>query len=501
MSKNTFSNSPSQLAEKEITLPFTVGKLFAIAPLLILGLIMIGIYFTGIIQLMMANRELREYDHEAKGIEYLNWALSANPRLAEAYAKRASAKLNLEEQKSFAADYTEARQDIAQAMKLDPKNFDYCEISLKVEHAAHNYRKELEGYARLFELDRYGSTTKYLDRADAYYLTGDFKSERADREKVVDQESENLKTAGLYASSMRRSRAEQYRYLNQVDNAIKDYEASVKEDPEQSKLLSLAYLYEHSGRLSQALNVYNKLIEFESSDKVKQELFSRTDCAHYRRANLYLKLGQNEKALADAEFLRKGELGDCASRIAFRAKVLDLLGRRAEAAAERKAATDSYRVTINELPKDCDAKSKADAYATRADFYENDRQWKNALTDYRVALSVDPNAWRYAECARMYVKLGDYDNAINFFSKGITPQSDARELERAYTGLAEAHLLQHKPALAIEDSTKAIAENGHVDGEAISWRARAYRQAGKDELAKIDENEALGLEFSPLPDI
>ncbi|CAN5352729.1 hypothetical protein BH10CYA1_BH10CYA1_17400 [soil metagenome] len=500
MSKNIPGKNPSQIAEKDITLPFSVGKILAIAPLLVVGLIMLGIYFSGLIQLMMANRELREYEHEAKAIEYLNWALSANPRLADAYAQRASSLLALEKQKTVAADYSAARRDIEQALKIDPKNYQYYKTSLEVEHAAHNYRKELDGYAHLFELDKDSQESKYDDRANLNYLVGDFKNERADRERSVKYDTDQLNDRDI--SIWLSDRGTQYRYLNQIDKAIRDYETCVKQERDDANLLPLAYLYEHSGRPSQALNIYNKIIDdVHGKDKTKpQESSLEADSARSRRANLYLKLGENEKALADAEFLRSDE-DACVHRKAFRAKILDLLGRRADATAERKAAVETCSENINDMVQNSDAKAKADAYATRADFYESDQQWKNALTDYRVALSIEPNSWRHTECARMYAKLGDYDNAINFFSKAISPQSSDIDLERAYTGLAEVHLLQNKPTLAIEDCNKAIAENGHVDGEAIAWRAKAYRQAGKNALAEIDENEALGLEFSPLPDI
>ncbi len=100
----------------------------------------------------------------------------------------------------------------------------------------------------------------------------------------------------------------------------------------------------------------------------------------------------------------------------------------------------------------------------------------------------------------MYTKLGKYDQAIEFFAKACTSESLDEARESAYNAMAEAHLLQNKPQLAVEDCNKAIML-GLKHGEPSYWRAKAYRVLGKNDLAKFDENEALGLEFSPLPDL
>lgn len=53
MSKINSNKSPSKSTETEITLPFSVGKLLAIAPLLVIAMIAGWIYFSGIVQLML----------------------------------------------------------------------------------------------------------------------------------------------------------------------------------------------------------------------------------------------------------------------------------------------------------------------------------------------------------------------------------------------------------------------------------------------------------------
>lgn len=488
----------SKNAPMVVTLPFSVGKLIAIAPIMIVGSIILGLYFSGIIQFMLGVRELKEDGHEAKAIEYFNWALSGNPFFAEAYEQRARASLSLEKQKGLRADYSASQRDIDRAIKLNPNKFQYFDDSLEIEHAAQNYHKELERCSQKLAIFEWDSDRSLTKRADVEYLVGDFKNERADRENLIKtytDDLKSLKTPSRYHTS-ESSRGAQYRYLGQVENAIRDFETCAK-TPESFDLISLGYLYEHSGRYSKAIDAYSKVIEVEKKDTSK----FCSNKAHSRRAQLYFKSGQNEKALADLNYLdtKEADASNVNRRTAFREKVLEAMGRKAQAAALKQHTLQAFNVELNKN----DPEAKSTAYSSRGEYYEAEGEWKKALADYSIALSTStkPMTLRFTDCARMYTKLGDYDKAIAFFSKGLLPNSDNYDAERVYNGLAEVHLLQHKPELALEDSTKAIAQEGHTDGEASSIRARALRQLGKNDLAKVDENEALGMEFSPSPDI
>ncbi len=508
MSKNIVGTgkSAAKKAPTVVTLPFTFGKLLAIAPMLIVGLFVCGIYLSGIIQLMLGVRELKEDGHEAKAIEYFNWALSGNPFLSEAYEQRANTRLKLEKEKGQSADYSAARRDIAEAIKLNPKKLEYYRVSQDIEHNACDYGKELDVCNQLLAVTPDWNHERVLtNRADLQYLVGDFKNERADRESVI-----KLDTAALQGHSEYHvydsCRGAQYRYLGQVDNAIHDYENCAK-TADHYDLISLAYLYEHAGRHSKAIDTYSKVIELDKKDPDNKHYepkdYTYGDIARFRRANLYFKLGQYEKALADSNYLRKKDSEGTSTRLrqVFHTKVLEAMGRKAEAAATRLANLKAFSSDISS--NQADPESKAGAYSSRGDYYEAAGEWKKALADYSIALSAssEPLSVHYTDCGRMYTKLGDYDKAIAYFSKGLLPKSDRYDAERVYQGLAEAHLLQNKPQLALEDCNKALAQEGHTDGEGSILRAKIYRQLGKNDLAKIDENEALGMEFSPLPDI
>lgn len=498
MSKSNSNTAPTVNADGEITLPFSVGSLLAFAPLMVLGLIMLCIYFSGVIQMLLAERELKDYEHKSRALKYLDWALSVNPSLARAYGERAQLRLELEKEKGPRADFTGARKDIEQALKFSPNDYMFSWTNIDIDHASRDYEKEIVDCTRSIETSPYLTST-YEKRADAFYITGDLLKERMDRETLIEEASH---PAVKYVGNAQREidyedRAKQFVYVGRTDEAIEDYKNASRKDPDDTDLyLKLARLYENSNRPSQAIAEYNKFIKTAAQS---DDLNSDADSARFRRANLFLKLGNYDRALADANALVDSDK-DCPHRRAFRARILDTIGRHSAASADRKLAMARVNNDINLLPNRPDANSKAEAYIFRAGYYEAEEQWSKALGDYTIALSVKPDAAAYNNCAKMCTKLGQYDQAIEYFSKAINAQPDNDDLETAYNGMAEVHLAQHKPELAIEDSTKCI-KLGQKNAEASHLRARAYRELGKKQEAQCDDNEANGLEFSPLPDI
>ncbi|CAN5352666.1 hypothetical protein BH10CYA1_BH10CYA1_17390 [soil metagenome] len=479
MTENDSSNNPAKRVAKGGKLPFPVNPLVATAPAVVIFLILGWIYFSGTIQLMLGLRELKEENHEEKAIPYLNWAISSNPSMAEAYAQRASARLTREQQKGMKADYSGPIGDIARAIKLEPKNNEYYATSMKIEEAAHHFRVAIAGYSHLIDLND-GNHESYLNkRAGLYYIVGDYVNSRADREQIIKIDKLPLE-----------ERARQYVFLGETDKALSDYEECVKKEPNGDDLLHIGYLYENSGRSSQAIQAYSQLIKLVNSDDAYLVAQAR-----FRRANLYLKAGENENALADADHLVK--YTKTVLDHAFHIKILDIMHRTAAAQAERKAVLDQLNFAIDDVFKEASNEVLAGKYIERARFYAADQHWKKALRDYSVALRLNPDSRSYIACAQMYTKLGDYDKAVEFFTKALSPNALDNLREEAYSGLAEVHLLAKKPQLAVEDCNKAIAQ-GTETGAGSYWRGKAYRQLGKNDLAKTDEQQALGLGFLPV---
>ena len=492
MSETDSNNNPSKRVPTGVALPFPTGPVLATVPLVVIFLILGWIYFSGIIPLNLGLQELKKEDKEAKAIEYLNWAIAANPHLAEAFAQRAKARMTLEQQKGMKANYSAADGDIAQALRLAPKNNAYYEIRAEIEEAALNFHAAIASYSHLIDLNLPDLDSHLNKRARLFYCVEDFKKERADRERIV----KHATTPGSSTADGEQpleKRAQQYVFLGETEKALKDYETCFNKDQNPDDLLQMGYLYEQSGRPALAIEIYSRLILLASKDDDFQVAKAR-----YRRANLYLEAGENEKALADADQLLKYR--DRSPYHAFHIKVLNALHRNSTAQAERKTALNELNYAIDEIFKDAPNDVLANQYVHRGDFYALDQQWKKALRDYSIAISLYPESASYLASAKMYTKLGNYDKAIQFFGKAISPDSSSGDRERAYSQLAELHLQQHKPELAVEDCNKAIAQGGEL-GAGSYWRAKAYRQLGKDDLAKIDESEALGLGFSVVPEL
>jgi tetratricopeptide (TPR) repeat protein len=143
----------------------------------------------------------------------------------------------------------------------------------------------------------------------------------------------------------------------------------------------------------------------------------------------------------------------------------------------------------------------------RGDFYMAAGEYEKAAKDYEDAIArLDPSCRDFEfKCGHARLKAGDGDSAIRHFSKILSASDKLTkkdhpdyEKERAYNGVAQVHLRQNKPELAIQDCTAAILLNRQPNtGESHYWRAKAYRALGKNDLARIDEQLSVGREFIP----
>ncbi|MBS1954536.1 MAG: tetratricopeptide repeat protein [Cyanobacteria bacterium SZAS-4] len=490
MSESDSNNNPSKRVPTGVALPFPTGPVLAIAPFVVISLILGWVYFSGTIQLNLALTELKKKDHDTKAIEYLNWAIASNPHLAEAFAQRAKARMRLELQKGMKANYSAANGDIAQALKFAPNNSVYLQIRAEIEEAALNFHAAIASYSHIIDLSLPHLDSFLAKRAHLLYNVGEFDKARADRERIVKIDVTQPTSDGEQPLE---KRAQQYVFLGETEKALKDYENCFNADKNPNDLLHMGYLYEKTGRPAKAIETYSQLIQLIGKDDDLQVCKAR-----YRRANLYLKAGENEKALEDADHLIKHFNDELYH--AFHLKILDLLHKNSVAQAERKATINQLNYNVDELFKEAPNDVLANQYVKRANFYAADQQFKKALKDYAIATTLHPESASYLGSAQMYTKLGNYDKAIELFGKAISPDSTYSDRERAYSQLAELHLTQHKPELAVEDCNKAIAQGGEL-GSGSYWRAKAYRELGKKDLAKIDEAEALGLAFAEVPNL
>ncbi|MFN8550976.1 MAG: tetratricopeptide repeat protein [Candidatus Obscuribacterales bacterium] len=91
----------------------------------------------------------------------------------------------------------------------------------------------------------------------------------------------------------------------------------------------------------------------------------------------------------------------------------------------------------------------------------------------QIALSVKPDANSYNNCAKMYTRLGNYDQIIEYFSKAITAQPDNDDLETAYNGMAEG----------APGATQAPASNRRLHKVHQAWSRKRRSKPPESESA------------------
>jgi tetratricopeptide (TPR) repeat protein len=126
------------------------------------------------------------------------------------------------------------------------------------------------------------------------------------------------------------------------------------------------------------------------------------------RANLYYELGEYRKAVADYNFYE------------------DVVG--------RQNLTDRF-------------------FALRSQVELAARMYQQALDDMHLAMRRNPQHYFYAqECARIYLVVGQYDNAVTYGLKSLELRSDNPEVHRllalAYEKLGNAEEAAKHKALA-----------------------------------------------------
>jgi tetratricopeptide (TPR) repeat protein len=500
MKQAPFSDeAPGSTRKASETVTLLPGKVLRIVPSVFIGFVLLWIYATGMIPLWLGLFESKKYEQQAQvqAIKYFTWAIAANPRLAKAYEQRAAAKFELEKNKGTKADYTDALKDVTKAIQLEPRA-EYYQTRQSINRAAKKYRDELADVEHLIGETTWQNYPQLDNRAYIHELLNEPGLALADREAIIVNATREIsKNKEKPWSYDYQQRAEQYKFVGQIDKAIADYKSAIKLHPDSNDELALGHLLENSGRESQAIATYTKLIEsFKDSNDNSGFDASDVDQARWRRANFYLKHGQYANALADADEMIK--YSDSDLRHAFRIKILRLMGQQDRAKSEIQSTLGSFNEYANDT-----AENKADRYSARANCYAELGEFKNAMRDYSTAFSLDPKPMRSSDCAQTYCKLADYNNAIKYYNKTITDSTDESELQTAADGLAEVHLLLNKPELSVQDCYKAIGFNNTDprSGAPYYWRALAYKKLGQSALAKFDQDQAIALNFSPEPEL
>ncbi len=168
-----------------------------------------------------------------------------------------------------------------------------------------------------------------------------------------------------------------------------------------------------------------------------------------------------------------------------------------------KQDSDGAKVDFTSVINSPTAKSQMILIARRMRGMINyqSKQYEDAISDLTVAMAISPGnvgdhsfrGWSHFFLKRYKEAIADFDKAIEINPKGTG----------VYRFRAQAHLNLGNYSLAVDDITEELKVNPSPLPETYKIRANAYRQLGKVDLAKADEDayeKATRAEEKPKPD-
>lgn len=159
---------------------------------------------------------------------------------------------------------------------------------------------------------------------------------------------------------------------------------------------------------------------------------------------------------------------------------------------QKKVVQVNEPVSENQFIKDCTLQinahpKKARYYVTRGEAYRSAHDYKKALNDFTMALTLEPSAEIYRERAWTYNMLGEWQKAIEDCNQAI--QRDPK-LTDAYISRARSYCELQNWKKALEDSDIAI-KLGPPHPVAYINRALALSKTGRFDEALKDLNKGL----------
>jgi tetratricopeptide (TPR) repeat protein len=435
-----------------------------------------------------------------EAIAACNRLLALNPKDAAAYNHRGRAYGRKE-------DYDRAIADLDQAIRLDPKYAGTgTQFGLSVTYysraVTYVHRQEFDrAIADLDQAIRFDAKNAllYASRGSVYGNKGDYERAVADYDRAIrldpkQQHWADFAGVGAVAYS---DRAEAYEGNNDPDHALADFEQALQLDP------SLAAARRGRERVAALLAQRSKPQPTTDLEKCRNEddelprrleactraieanFGSKTDLvlAHMVRANLYAKLRQFDRVIADA---------DDALRLnppaAFVSLIYSLRGIALRQRHEYDRALADYDKAVS--PSNV---LLADAYWGRGYVYLNMANYERARADLDKAISLKPSTTAYRIRAELRLEQDDDAGALADLTEGL--RRDPQDAD-CYAVRAEYYVRMGKLREARADADKALAirpESAMVHATR-GWIALAE---GRIEVALGELTEAIDIEPGP----
>lgn len=242
----------------------------------IIGAILIIFTFTQAIWVHADGEEITELSKhfavqslQARGDEYLierkfdeaiasyNAALEIDPNFWPAYNQRGIALINLKEYEAALQDFNKAILLIPNEQFRPYRNRGNVWASLGKEALAR------QDFNKAIEIDP-DEVLAYFERGNSYYRIGQFEQALADYNKAITLDSFMLSLDGTQQAFLYQSRGKLFTKREKFKEAIKDFEAGIKLDPQNPDLYnSRGEAYRRSGNLAKARMDYQKTIELD----------------------------------------------------------------------------------------------------------------------------------------------------------------------------------------------------------------------------------------------
>ena len=198
--------------------------------------------------------------------------------------------------------------------------------------------------------------------------------------------------------------------------------------------------------------------------------------AYNNRGNLHQLLGNSTRASVDYE-----------QAIAIDPTLAELFFNRAVTLTQDTAqALLDYEITAGLSP------NNAAFYRHRAQVKAQTGRITAAIADYTTALSITPTAQALYQRGRLYLQLGENENALKDFDSAITRSPDYRA---AYCDRSHLYFQSHDLSKALEDANKAIELSpGNYDlKETFITRCLTHFSLGNKQQALEDFEQTVQL--------
>lgn len=318
-----------------------------------------------------AYKGMKEY---AKAIADINKAASLGSTHAYDYYIRGSSYFQL-------GQYENSVEDMTKAISFDPKKALYYNDRGAAQFGLKRFREAIQDYTSALQADP-NFVTSYLSRAQSFEKVGENERALEDYNKAVELSPSSPDY--LIGRAGCKARFKQYK------EAIVDYDKAIAIDPKNSAaFISRGLIRGLAGETQKALDDVNAGIQLNPSN------------AYYYayRAKLYIDLGRNQEAVDDAtRSIQKDP--NFANGYQNRAYAYMQLGNYAEALKD-------FDRSLSIDPQD------SNCYANKASLLAKQGQHREALNCLTKALSISKMDNVHTLRADAYLKLGDYNNALD----------------------------------------------------------------------------------------